>query len=235
MTNKIKFYRKSNSLSQSELARRMGVSQKRISQLENSMPNSSTEPSLTEIIKLLTIFNCNFEDLFEFKRRNSEMPKGVLVKYKHRGPEHVDPDFTYLVYGDTGKRAVRLKNIVEIGTIVFFHTNIGGSDYITGYFEVEKILQKSNADDHKEIEELISDAKKDEFIIIGKRDGSKILTSPLLFDKNLALKLTSLDITKEYFDQSSSDLSKLTSKTREHRKLSSADTAALKQMCVGRG
>ncbi|KMP74550.1 helix-turn-helix domain-containing protein (plasmid) [Bacillus wiedmannii] len=233
MTNKIQFYRKSIGLSQNQLAEKMQVSQKRISQLENSSLSSRVEPSLSEIIQLLNIFDCNFEDLFEFKRRNEGMEKGVLIKYTHRGPEHVDPDFTYLVYGDSGKRAVRLKNIVDTNTIVFFHTNIGGSDYITGYFKVAQILHKGQ--DDKDIIKLKSDAKKDEIIILGDRDESKILISPLLFDKGLALKLKSLNIEENYFDGTSTELMKLNSKTREHRELSPGDTKALKQMCIGRG
>lgn len=104
------------------------------------------------------------------------MSKGVLIKYKHRGEGHVDPDFNYLVYGDTGIRATRLRNIVSVDSFIFFHTSISQNDYITGYFQVEKILEKGH--DDQEIKNLPCDAKVDDIIIIGKREASKILTSP---------------------------------------------------------
>lgn len=230
MNNRIKAFRELQILSQGQLAILTNISQKRISQIENSL----VDPSLKEIIRFLKIFNCKFEELFGYEEEH-QMSKNILIKYTHRGKGHVDPNFTHLVYGDSGKRAVRLRNIVSEGSLVFFHTSIGGNDYITGYFQTEKVLNRGQ--DDLEIDQLPSDidAKVDEILIIGKREGSKILTSPLLFDKKLAMQLTSLGITEAHFEGSVSELSALTSATREHRELSTIDAEILKQKCVGRG
>ncbi|HHT7191414.1 TPA: helix-turn-helix domain-containing protein, partial [Bacillus cereus] len=204
--------------------------QKRISQIENSL----LDPSLNEINQFLRIFNCSFEELFENEERTAPLSRNLLIKYKHRGENHVDPNFNYLVYGDTGKRATRLKNIISKGSLVFFHTSIGSSDYITGYFQVDRILEKGK--DDLEIHQIPCDAKIDEFIIIGDREESKILTSPLLLDKKLAMQLTSLGITEENFiDDTVSELSAITRATREHRELSPIDVKILKNKCIGRG
>lgn len=118
--------------------------------------------------------------------------KNLLVKYIFREDNHVDPNFTYLTYGDSGNKAIQISKTVVPGSYVFFHTSYNGKAYITAYFFVERILNKD--DSQAEIAALKTDSKVDEIIILGSREKSKILTYPLPFDRNLAKKITSLKI-----------------------------------------
>lgn len=229
VNNRIKTFREMKELSQAGLAEKMGITQKKMSQIENSV----IDPSLAEINKLTTIFDRSFEDLFVNEEGNSEMNKHILIKYVQMD-KHVDPNFTYLAYGDSNKRGTRLDNIVSIGSYAFFHTSIGSSEYLTGYFKIEKILHKGK--DDIEIETLPFDAKVDDIIIIGSRADSKILTLPLLFDKKLAVEVTSLGVTSQRFTETdASELSVISNATREHRELSQFDTEFLIRKCEGRG
>lgn len=228
MSNRIKSFRELRNISQSELANKLGLSQKKISQLENCL----VEPSLSEVQMFMTILKCSFEDLFIIEEE-SMMSRSVLIKYVQM-EDHVDPNFTYLTYGDMNKRATRLKNLIEVGSFVFFHTSFDGKEYITGYYNIEKILEKGINDD--DINSLNCNAKVDEIILLGNREKSKILTFPLHFDRKLAIELKSLGITEQRFEESySSELSVISNATREHRELSSIDVEILLNKCKGRG
>lgn len=167
------------------------------------------------------------------------MKNHMLVTYSEEcaANNHIDPNFTYLVYGDSGNNAYRIVKDLTEGSYVFFNINIGGKRYITAYFYIEKILQKGK--DDAEIATLQCDAKDDEVIIIGSRNFSKILTAPLVFDKNLAIELTSLHADKNYFDQALSEgrteLSAINSKTKVPRILDEKDKNTLLHLCHNRG
>lgn len=150
---------------------------------------------------------------------------------------HVDPDFKNLVYGDVKDRGYVLLNNLSEGSYVFFNTKIGDKRYITGYYYFGKLLLKGR--DNKEISQLTSDAKTDEVILIGDRVKSKILTKPLLLDKELMIKLKSLKADEKYFEdklnENKTELAAINYKTRTHRKLSDRDKDFLLQLCENRG
>ncbi|MHC1745522.1 MAG: helix-turn-helix transcriptional regulator [Negativicutes bacterium] len=229
MENKIAAFREIHSLSQVELAEKIGSTQKRISQLENAL----SEPSISEIKLLTNIFNCKFEDIWQEASFNKEPANSLLIKYVYGENGHVDPNFTKLVYGDSGSRGQRLNKIIKTGSYIFFHTKIGNGDYITGYFNVAKILERGEHD--TEIQSIGCDAEIDEIVIIGDRNNSKILNTPLLLDKKLILQLGSLKVPEERFDTERSELSIVSSATREHRELSGSDVQLLLKLCKDRG
>jgi transcriptional regulator with XRE-family HTH domain len=226
MGNRVKVLRSMKGISQQELAKAVHSTQKRISEIENE----NIDPTMDEIKALLHVFECSFEELFSKKIDNDNLESThALIKYVYR-EDHVDPNFTKLIYGDMGKRASRLKNIVVPRSYVFFHTSIGDKEYITGYFYIETIET-----DQDKISKLDVAASCDEFVIFGSREKSKILSVPLLFDKALALSLLSLNIAEEDFNDGRSELSVIASKTREHRKLSNTDVKILLNKCEHRG
>lgn len=165
--------------------------------------------------------------------------KHLLITYVDPGVigNHVDPDFKNLIYGDSGDRGYILLNNLEKGSYVFFNTTISDKRYIMGYFCVDRILMKNR--DDSEILKLESDAKSDEIIIIGSKDKSKVLTRPVLFDKNVAMSLPALKADKNYFDgklkNNISELSAINSKTRTHRKLKDFDKDVLLKLCEHKG
>lgn len=60
MKNRLKEFRKKNRLSQQYLSELLGVSRLTVINIENYKFN----PGLELVYKLLTLFNCKFEDLF---------------------------------------------------------------------------------------------------------------------------------------------------------------------------
>lgn len=150
---------------------------------------------------------------------------------------HVDPDFKNLVYGDVNERGYILLNNLGDGSYVFFNTKIGDKRYIAGYYYFSKLLLKGK--DDEEIGKLKSDANGDEVILIGDKEKSKILTKPLLLDKELIIKLKSLKAEEKYFDnkfrENKTELMAINYKTRTHRKLSNVDKDILFNLCKNRG
>lgn len=159
--------------------------------------------------------------------------KNLLVKYILREDNHVDPNFTYLTYGDSGNKAIQIQKTIKPGSYVFFHTSYNGKAYITAYFYVERVLNKD--DNPAEIAALITDSKVDEVIILGSRERSKILTYPLPFDQSLAEELTSLKIGEDKFTGNLSELQTISNSTRTHRRLSNPDVELLLEKCINRG
>jgi hypothetical protein len=160
--------------------------------------------------------------------------KHLLIKYISRKDNHVDPNFTYLTYGDSGKRGVQIKKALTPGSFVFFHTSFEDKEYITAFFYVEKILTKD--ENHVEIDCLKSDSRTDEVIILGNRDRSKILTCPLAFDKQVVENLKSLNINwakVEAGEQSA--LKTISDSTRTHRELTHSEIEWLLSECIHRG
>jgi hypothetical protein len=157
----------------------------------------------------------------------------LFIKYIFREDKHVDPNFTYLTYGDSGNKGIQIQKTLIPGSYVFFHTSFDGKAYITGYFYVEKILSKD--EQPAEIATLSTNSKYDDVIILGNRDRSKILSYPLRFDKVLALELKSLNIEEDRFNDQTSELATISSATRTHRKLSNQDVELLLAKCMYRG
>lgn len=81
---------------------------------------------------------------------------------------------------------------------MFFNARIGVERYITAYFYIEKVLlKKANGN---EIEALSCSVKDDEVILIGSRTFSKVLTIPLVFDRELIGKIKSYEADDNYFN-----------------------------------
>ncbi|MBW7453309.1 hypothetical protein ACFOLF_06200 [Paenibacillus sepulcri] len=162
--------------------------------------------------------------------------KHLLIKYVQ--PEdinnHVDPNFTYLTYGDSGSRGAILRNKIEIGSYIFFHTSYNQKEYLTAYFYVEKLLTKEK--NQAEIANLIADSKNDDVVIIGNREHSKILSYPLPFDKRIVIKLKSLNIDFGKVERGEqSELKTISDSTRTHRELSEEEVDWLISECSNRG
>jgi len=139
---------------------------------------------------------------------------------------HKDPDFKELAYGDSGQRGRVLKDNLSKGSYLFFHTKIGSSKYITGYIVVERILSGKEAQKDPSIS---CDGKYDDWLFVGDKNKSKRLRKPILFNKQLAKKL-SLDIDFEPFDSGrKTELAVIGSATRSHRQLTENDVSVLLQ------
>lgn len=161
--------------------------------------------------------------------------KHMLVTYSAECAQdgHVDPNFTQLVYGNSGKNGESLKKHLREGSYLFFNARIGSKRYITAYFYIEKILIKNKND--IEISNLNCDAKDDTVVFIGSRQFSKILTIPLELNKSLLLKLNSYEATEEYFVSKSSELVAIKDKTLNPTVITEEEKEFLIGLCKDRG
>lgn len=158
---------------------------------------------------------------------------GMLVKYTFNKNNHVDPNFSYLTYGESGQKGKQILNNITKGFYIFFHNSFDKKAYITAYFCVEKVL--TIHENQLEINTLPTDSKGDEIVVLGNRKSSKILTFPILFDKKLVLKLRSLGIFQKRFTKGQTELQVISSATRTHRVLSSEDVGLLLDDCMYHG
>jgi len=148
---------------------------------------------------------------------------------------HSDPLFKEFTYGDVGARARKLKKDLKKGDYVFFHTRIGKRKYITAYYVVDRVLDTTEAIKDKNIVakyknphilEFLSGKRSgedDDVILFGDPITSKILEKPLLFDKDLAEKL-SLNIK---FPKGKTEAQAIGSATRQWRELTNKDVEVL--------
>ncbi|MCK4789159.1 MAG: hypothetical protein KAV87_35785, partial [Desulfobacteraceae bacterium] len=60
-------------------------------------------------------------------------------------PGHNDPSFDEFTYGDVKSRGRKLKNELNRGDFVFFHTSRNGKKYITAYFVTDRVLDTNKA------------------------------------------------------------------------------------------
>lgn len=163
----------------------------------------------------------------------------ILITYSIECAEkgHVDPDFTQLVYGNSGKNGDIIKRHIVPGSYIFFNANIEQKRFITAYFEIEKVLVKGQQD--SEINALKCDARSDEVVVIGDRNRSKILTAPLLFDRKLIGKLTTYKADDTYFDgklaSGCSELEAIKDKTLNPKVISEQEKELLISLCRNRG
>jgi len=149
-------------------------------------------------------------------------------------PDHHDPMLDEFTYGDIGSRARKLKNEVENGDYIFFHTTVRGLRYITAYYVTDRVLKTEDAALNKAIvakyhnphisEYLAGERREgDDAIVFGDPILSKKLQRPLRFDKNFADKL-SLDIR---FKKGFTENQCISSATRAWRELPESDVNVL--------
>ncbi|HCR70056.1 MAG TPA: hypothetical protein DIW23_01310 [Anaerolineae bacterium] len=156
----------------------------------------------------------------------------LLIPYIKLTPP--DPTLSEFTYGDVNKRAQKLKNDLKPGDYVFFHTSWGGKKYITAYFVVHSVLDTKIACEDKSISKKYKNPhildyleKGSQFdedaILFGDPIKSRVLDKPLLFDKELAKKL-SLDIE---FSDKFSDAQIIGSAARQWRQITDKDVDIL--------
>ena len=150
---------------------------------------------------------------------------------------HVDPNFTQLVYGNSDKNGNIIVNHITPGSYIFFNARIGDKRYITAYFYVEKVLFKGTND--KEIETLSCSAKVDDVIVIGSRTFSKILTIPLVLDRELIRKIKSYIADDKYFNtkiaSGCSELEAIKDKTLNPKLITEEEKEMLLFLCKDKG
>jgi|GEM_PF-544454 len=147
---------------------------------------------------------------------------------------HPDPLFDEFTYGDVQGRARKLKNDVEKGDYLFFHTSTGGHKYITAYYVVDRVLDTCTAAmnpnivtkyKNPHIREYLA-GKSDrlnDVLLFGDPIESRILERPLLFNRSLAAEL-SLNI---QFPAGKTETQVIGSATRSWRQLPDADVSNL--------
>ncbi|WP_336769741.1 hypothetical protein [Bacillus bombysepticus] len=167
------------------------------------------------------------------------MKKHIFITYsaEKASSGHVDPNFTQLVYGHSGANGSMLNNNLEVGSYIFFNARLGTQRFITAYFEISRILRRG--EDDIEIDALSCDAKDDNYIFIADRNESKVLTLPLVFDKEMIGKLPSFEADKAYFDRKEAEgrneLMAISDATLRPRVISEEEKEFLKGLCEFRG
>ncbi|HDR6269801.1 TPA: hypothetical protein QCU37_005976 [Bacillus cereus] len=167
------------------------------------------------------------------------MSEHIIITYsaEKAGEGHVDPNFTQLVYGDSGRKGNIIKKHLRVGSYLFFNARIEKKRYITAYFYVEKMLFKGEHD--KEIQSLNCSAKEDEVIIIGSRVFSKVLTIPLDFDRDLIGRIKSYSATDDYFESKEKlgikELEAIKDKTLNPKVITEEEKEMLVGLCNNRG
>ena len=162
--------------------------------------------------------------------KNSPEVQNLLIMYSLI-KDHVDPYFDYLTSGESADIKVAQLLKLTVGSYVFFQTSMKDESgkmkrHITAYYYIDKILVVGK--DDEEISKLKHlDNNSDKVIIVGDKNKSKILTFPLLFDKELALELHCLHFTPEYFEK--------TNKNYSHRYLDTNSVALLRNKCENKG
>jgi hypothetical protein len=154
---------------------------------------------------------------------------------------HSDPAFGEFTYGDIGQRARKLKKDVNRGDYIFFHTSRHGKKYITAYYIVDRVLDTVDACQDKAIlakyksphiieclEGKRPRNEDDDVLVFGDPITSQVIEKPLLFDKNLAGKL-SLNI---IFQTNKPETQVIGSATRAWRELTDQDVDVLLKAIV---
>lgn len=125
--------------------------------------------------------------------------RSYLIPYtdpkKNDGEE--DPMLSEYTYGDSGDRGRWLKDFVEKGDYLFFHTNLLGRNCLTGYYYVEKVcsVKEAIADEkimskYKNPHLLSKVIKENETIIFGHPIYSKELSFPMPISKAMLASLS---------------------------------------------
>lgn len=148
---------------------------------------------------------------------------------------HPDPLFDEFTYGEsTPSRVVKLKETKK-GDYVFFHTSIRGQKYVTAYYVVDRVKDTVVAIKNQNIRSKYNNPhmsemmggkrpkESDDVILFGDPILSRKLKVPLLFNKELAKKL-SLNI---QFPIKRTETQAIGSATRAWRELSAKDVGIL--------
>ncbi len=147
---------------------------------------------------------------------------------------HTDPVLEEFTYGDIHSRGRKLKEDVQEGEYLFFHTSINSRKCITAYYVVDRVMETPAAAKEKNIvlkyknphiKEYLQNKRnyKNDVLVFGDPILSRRLDRPLEFNRKLAQKL-SLDIK---FRQGFTDSQCIGSATRQWRELSRRDVQAL--------
>jgi hypothetical protein len=149
---------------------------------------------------------------------------------------HPDPAFGEFTYGDINRRAHKLKKDVHKGDFIFFHTSRHGKKFITAYYIVDRVLSTVDACQDKAIlakyknphiveclEGKSLKNRDDDVLVFGDPITSQVPEKPLLFDKNLAEKL-SLNIK---FQAKKTETQVIGATTRAWRELTDQDVDVL--------
>jgi hypothetical protein len=160
--------------------------------------------------------------------------KHLLIPYVQL-LNHLDPVFEEYTYGDGGRRAKKLKKVLEPGSYVFFHTSKNRKKFITAYYIVDhwrdtvdacqnKLIRSKYKNPHLDKKDFNG---RDDVIVFGDPILSRFLEVPLVFDRKLAGKL-SLNIKFPVKKPSArSDTQVIGSATREFRPLTDGDVKIL--------
>ena len=120
----------------------------------------------------------------------------LLIAYIYL-PHHNDPLLEEFTYGDSKKRARRLKLDAKPGDYIFFHRSIGGRRFITAYYVVDRVLDTAEAAKYRNItakyrnphilEFLLGErtTEEEDALVFGDPITSRVLDRPLPFDKSL--------------------------------------------------
>jgi hypothetical protein len=140
---------------------------------------------------------------------------------------HEDPNFEEFSYGDNGERGSWLRNKVEKGDFLFFHTKIRGKTCVTAYYYVERsmatevaqrdnLIMKKYKNPHLTRENL----EKNETIIFGNPVYSKVLKQPFPIDNAVLTQLsgTPKSISRPWVKLSNEDVEFLLDKIEEFEK-----------------
>lgn len=150
-------------------------------------------------------------------------------------PGHNDPSFDEFTYGDVKSRGRKLKNELNRGDFVFFHTSRNGKKYITAYFVTDRVLDTIKACQERTIVDKYKNPHIIEFlerggalhphdvVLFGDPIKSRALPTPLPFGKDLSEKL-SLNIK---FPPNRTEAQAIASATRAWRELTYKDVEVI--------
>jgi len=159
----------------------------------------------------------------------------LLIPYV-RLPDHNDPLLQEFTYGDVDQRGRKLKTL-KAGDRIFFHATIRKRKCITAYYTVSRVMDTSDVVNDPDLSskyknphigrwlEYKRPPKGDDVMVFGDPITSRVLTKPLVFDKNLATKL-SLNIP---FPKDRTETQAIGSATRSWRQLTEKDVHVLRQ------
>ncbi len=165
---------------------------------------------------------------FVLKDDNKTEVKGMLIQYVPLADHH-DPYLDEFTYGEVKTRARRIKETMQKGNYVFFHTSIKGQRYITAYYVVDRILDTEDAIEIDAImlkyrnPHLHQSPSDNDIVVFGDTVLSKKLERPLPFTRKIAERL-SIGIP---FRDDKTDNQNISSATREHREINSDDVRLL--------
>jgi len=150
-------------------------------------------------------------------------------------PGHNDPSFDEFTYGDVKSRGRKLKNELNRGDFVFFHTSRNRKKYITAYFVTDRVLDTNKACQERTIVDKYKNPHIIEFleregplhphdvVLFGDPIKSRVLPTPLPFGKDLSEKL-SLNIK---FPPNRTEAQAIASATRAWRELTNKDVEVI--------